>query len=54
MSTHKILSFIKSTIRIFGYVTLSLAFPLNEMIFFAAVILVFSEVIGVIEEVGEK
>lgn len=48
--SHQIVSFIKSAIRIVGYVLLvptsygALALP--------ALILVFSEIIGIIEEIG--
>ena len=41
---HQIISFIKSSIRIFGY----LALPFNIGI--AAVILILSEIIGILEE----
>ena len=54
MSTHKKISFIKSTVRIFGYFGLWIAFPDNPMAFLTGLVLVISEVIGVIEELGEK
>jgi len=41
---HKIVSFIKSGVRIFGYLLIPFSLPL------AAGILVFSEIIGIIEE----
>lgn len=41
---HQIVSFIKSTIRIFGYTLI----PLN--LFYAAGVLAISEVIGIVEE----
>jgi hypothetical protein len=53
MSLHKKLSFIKSAIRIAGYFAIWVAFPDNPMAFFAGVILVISEVIGIIEEIDE-
>jgi hypothetical protein len=54
MSTHKKISFAKSTIRIFGYWGLALAFGDNPVGYFAALVLITSEVLGVIEEIGEK
>lgn len=48
MSTHKKISFIKSTIRLIGYVLLPFS------IWWAAGVLFVSEVIGIIEEVGEN
>jgi hypothetical protein len=54
MSIHKKISFVKSTIRIFGYFAICTAFPDNPMAFFAAFILVISEAIGIVEELGEK
>ncbi len=54
MSTHKAISFIKSFIRILGYVALAIAFGDNVMGYAAAVILVLSEVLGIVEEIGEK
>jgi len=54
MSTHKKISFAKSFIRIFGYFALGLAFGDNTMGFAAAMILVASEVLGIVEEIGEK
>jgi len=41
---HKIVSFIKSGVRIFGYLLIPFSLPL------AAGVLVFSEIIGIIEE----
>lgn len=52
VSLHKTLSFVKSGIRILGYFALWLAFPNNEMAL-PAFILIISEIIGIIEEVGE-
>jgi len=54
MSTHKIISFAKSFIRIGGYFALAEAFGLNIMGFAAALILIASEVLGIVEEIGEK
>lgn len=54
MSTHKLISFVKSFIRIFGYVVLGMAFGDNTTGFAAAAILVMSEVLGIVEEIGEK
>lgn len=54
MSTHKKLSFIKSFIRMLGYVGLSVAFGDNVAGFIAAWVLVGSEVLGIVEEIGEK
>ena len=53
MSTHKKLSFLKSTIRIFGYFGIWIAFSDNPVAFFTGLILILSEVIGIIEEIGE-
>lgn len=53
MSTHKKISFVKSAVRIFGYFGLWIAFPDNPMAFFTGLVLVVSEVIGIIEEIGE-
>ncbi len=54
MSTHKQISFAKSFIRIFGYFALALAFGNNTTGFVAAMILIASEILGIVEEVGEK
>ena len=54
MSTHKTISFVKSTIRIFGYFGLMLAFGDNVTGFFAGLVLIGSEIMGIVEEVGEK
>lgn len=54
MSTHKKISFAKSFIRIFGYYGLGMAFGDNVAGFVAAWILVASEVLGIVEEIGEK
>ena len=51
--SHKALSFLKSGIRIIGYFVLWLAFPVNPEIFAASMILILSEIIGIVEEVGE-
>ena len=44
--THRDISFVKSGIRIVGYLLLPLS------IFFGAVVLVLSEIVGIYEEVG--
>lgn len=54
MSTHKKISFVKSTIRIFGYFVGMAAAGDNVTLFAAWMILAVSEVIGVIEELDEK
>jgi len=60
MSLHKKISFIKSTIRLFGYAvgafsTVHSDDPfLATVLFYAFVVLFVSEIIGVIEELGEK
>jgi hypothetical protein len=54
MSIHKKLSFLKSTIRSFGYWFGALAFGDNPMAYLAFIVLIVSEAIGVIEEFGEK
>jgi len=54
MSTHKQISFAKSFIRIFGYFALALAFGNNATGFVAAMILIASKILGIVEEVGEK
>ena len=42
--SHKIMSFIKSSIRILGYISL----PFN--MFIATILLIISEIVGIIEE----
>ena len=54
MSLHKKISFIKSAVRIFGYFGLMVAFGDNVTGFFAGFVLVVSEIIGIVEELGEK
>ena len=56
MSLHKKISFFKSGIRILGYVIGAIASVHSHDMFmhWAFVILVASEVIGIIEELGEK
>ena len=44
--THQQISFVKSGIRLLGYVLLVISLPL------AALVLFVSEVIGIVEEVG--
>jgi hypothetical protein len=46
--SHQTISFVKSGIRIFGYICLL------DSLSLAAFVLIVSEVIGVLEEVGEK
>jgi hypothetical protein len=55
VNEHQAISFIKSTVRILGYVIgAGAAWGLDYVWFFwAFVVLVASEIIGVIEEVGE-
>jgi len=50
---HKLISFAKSIVRIFGFVALSQVLPTNDMLFFACFILVVAEVLGIVEEIGE-
>jgi hypothetical protein len=47
MMTHKQISFIKSAVRIVGYFLL----PILPML--AVIFLVFSEILGIIEEIDE-
>lgn len=54
MSVHKKISFVKSAVRIAGYVLGILAFPFSFFGQVAFVVLIASEVIGVYEEIGEK
>jgi hypothetical protein len=54
VSTHKKISFIKSAVRMFGYFGLMLAFGDNVMGFFTGMVLTVSELIGVVEELGEE
>lgn len=51
--SHKTLSFLKSGIRIIGYFSLWLAFPAIPEVFGASMILILSEIVGIVEEVGE-
>ena len=53
--THKIISFIKSGIRIVGYILLAkVAIQLqNGYLMASSVILTFSELWGIFEEIGE-
>jgi len=51
--THKNISFIKSAIRIIGYFMGLAAFH-PTLLGRAFCVLIFSEVIGIIEELGEK
>lgn len=53
MSPHKKISFVKSGIRILGYILGGLAFK-NEPLAAAFFVLVISEFIGILEEIGEK
>lgn len=54
MSLHKKISFVKSVIRIFGYFGLMLAFGLNVTGYLAGGVLIVSEIVGIVEELGEK
>jgi hypothetical protein len=54
MSLHKKISFVKSAVRVLGYFGLMVAFGDNVTGYFAGVILVVSELIGIVEELGEK
>lgn len=54
MSLHKKISFIKSTVRMLGYFAGILGAGLNVVMFYAFVILMISEVIGIVEEIGEN
>jgi hypothetical protein len=54
MSIHKQISFIKSGIRILGYIGCAAAFWDIKLAFYAFVVLIFSELVGIYEEVGEK
>lgn len=54
MSLHKKISFVKSAVRIVGYVLLIVAFPYSFFGQLAGVVLIASEGIGIIEELGEK
>jgi hypothetical protein len=54
MSLHKKISFVKSVVRIFGYYAIWIALPDNPMMFFAGLVLIVSECIGIVEELGEK
>lgn len=55
--SHQMISFIKSGFRIFGYflLTRSSDFPSERgWLETVAAVLIFSEVIGIVEELGEK
>jgi len=54
MSLHKKISFVKSAIRIIGYFGGMIAFNHQIVALSAFAVLVVSEVIGIIEELGEK
>jgi len=51
--SHKALSFLKSGTRIIGYFALIVAFSGSPDVFVAGCILILSEIIGIVEEVGE-
>ena len=53
MNIHTAVSFLKSTVRIAGYFALMVAFSGNPDVFVAGCILIVSEIIGILEEVGE-
>lgn len=50
LTQHTVISYIKSTIRIAGYIAIAFAAP--ELLS-ASVLLVASEVVGIIEEIGQ-
>jgi hypothetical protein len=56
MSPHKKISFWKSGLRIFGYVIGAGAAAYNRdyIMYWAFLILIASEVLGIFEEIGEK
>ena len=54
MSRHKVISFIKSFIRMFGCFAGMLAFGDSWIVITAFGSLAVAEVFGIIEEVGEK
>lgn len=54
MSLHKKISFYKSAVRLVGYILGMAAFWNNTLAFVAFAVLFISEVIGVVEELGEK
>jgi hypothetical protein len=54
VSIHKVISFVKSTIRLLGYFVFWMAFLDNPTAFLAFIILTVSEMLGVIEKVEEK
>jgi hypothetical protein len=49
MSTHSIISYIKSIIRIVGF-----TFLVSQEFFSAAITLIIAEVVGIVEELFEK
>jgi hypothetical protein len=49
--SHKQISFVKSGVRIAGYVMGGYAF--NGLLAMAFVVLIVSEIIGILEEIGE-
>ena len=53
MMTHKRISFVKSGVRIFGYLIVVMSYP-RTYLAGAFVFLIFSEVVGILEELGEK
>jgi len=52
VNNHTVLSFIKSGVRITGYFALIVAFSGNPDVFLAGCILIGSEVLGIVEEIG--
>ena len=54
MSLHKKISFLKSAVRIGGYFIGAFAFVHNTPAFIAFYVLIVSELIGIVEELGEK
>jgi hypothetical protein len=55
VSQHKIISFVKSSIRLCGYGIAAYAFKeLLPIVWVAFTILAIAEVVGIVEEFGEK
>jgi hypothetical protein len=54
MSNHKTISLIKSGLRILGYALGVTAFFHNDLAAGAFLILIWSEILGIMEEAGEK
>jgi hypothetical protein len=54
MSIHKLLSYLKSAVRVIGYYACALAFGDNMIGFFGCIILIVAEIFGFFEEMDEK